>query len=113
MNGFLPYGTARSGDFVVEVTPEQAGWAFSGLRVVELEPGGSVSLDTAGDELIVLPLSGGCITRIDDQEFALAGRDDVFSGITDFAYAPRDAHVDLFSRERLASDCTQLSPSGH
>ena len=97
MNGFVPHGAARNGDFIVEVTPERAGWAFSGLRVVELEPGGSVSLDTAGDELIVLPLSGGCTTRIDDREFALAGRDGVFSGITDFAYAPRDAHVDLSS----------------
>ena len=97
MNSFVPYGTARSGDFVVELTPEQAGWAFSGLRVVELDPGGSVSLETGDDELIVLPLSGGCTAQIDEREFALAGRDDVFSEVTDFAYAPRDAHVHLSS----------------
>jgi 5-deoxy-glucuronate isomerase len=97
MNGLVPHGAARRGDFVLEVTPEDAEWGFSGLRVVELAPGGSVSLDTGEDELIVLPLNGGCTVRIDDREFALAGRDGVFSGVSDFAYAPRDAQLELSS----------------
>jgi 5-deoxy-glucuronate isomerase len=95
MTGYVPHGATARGEFSLEVTPEHAGWAFSGLRVVELEPGGSASLDTGDDELIVLPLAGGCTVRIDGEEFALQGRDDVFTGVTDFAYAPRDAHLEL------------------
>jgi 5-deoxy-glucuronate isomerase len=79
------------------VSPEEAGWAFSGLRVVELAAGGSVSLGTAEDELIVLPLAGGCTVRIDGETFELLGRSDVFSGTSDFAYAPRDARLELSS----------------
>src|ERR687887_130487 len=95
MTGYVPHGATARGDFSLEVTPEHAGWAFSGLRVVELEPGGSALLDTGDDELIVLSLAGGCTVRIDGEEFTLQGRDDVFTRVTDFAYAPRDAHVEL------------------
>jgi 5-deoxy-glucuronate isomerase len=83
--------------FELHITPEQAGWAFCGLRVVELPPGGSYRLQTAGDELIVLPLSGGCAVHCDGAEFVLEGRDDVFSAVTDFVYAPRDAEVVIAS----------------
>ena len=35
----LPAGTTADGAWSLQVTPEQAGWAFSGLRVLELGPG--------------------------------------------------------------------------
>ena len=81
----------------LEITPESAGWGFSGLRVLELEPGARRSLDTGEDELIVLPLSGACTVRVDGEAFELAGREDVFRGVTDFAYAPRDATLEIES----------------
>lgn len=37
----VPAGSAASGPYALRVDPEQAGWGFSGLRVLELEPGGS------------------------------------------------------------------------
>jgi 5-deoxy-glucuronate isomerase len=80
-----------------EVTPEGAGWAFCGLRVVELAPGGSWAQATGADELIVLPLRGACAVRCDGQRFELAGRCDVFSELTDFVYCPRDARVEIAS----------------
>ena len=98
VNGHVPHGATTRHGFALEVTPEQAGWGFSGLRVVELEPGGSASLDTGEDELIVLPLAGGCDVRVDGVEFSLEGRIDVFSAVSDFGYAPRDARVQLSSR---------------
>jgi 5-deoxy-glucuronate isomerase len=81
----------------VSITPEQAGWAFCGLRVLELAPGGSHELATGRDELIVLPLSGSCTVTCDGEEFLLEGREDVFSAVTDFVYAPRDAEVRIAS----------------
>ena len=84
-------------DGELTITPETAGWAFSGLRVLELGPGERRALDTGGDELIVLPLSGGCTVDVDGEPFALAGRLGVFAGVTDFLYVPRDARVEIGS----------------
>src|SRR4051794_27126332 len=70
------------------------------LRIVELD--GTESFDTGGDELIVLPLAGACTATIDGERFELEGRESVFSAVTDFAYAPRDARVELSGRGRIA-----------
>ena len=40
------------------VTPERAGWAYCGLRVLELPAGRRASFDTGADEMLVLPLAG-------------------------------------------------------
>jgi 5-deoxy-glucuronate isomerase len=83
--------------FALVITPEAAGWSFSGLRIVELAPGAAVSFQTGDAEMIVLPLTGGVQVRCDGESFDLAGRESVFSGLSDFAYLPRDATVDLRS----------------
>ncbi|MFL6186257.1 MAG: 5-deoxy-glucuronate isomerase [Actinomycetes bacterium] len=79
------------------ISPESAGWRFSGLRVLELAADGRRSLQPGEDELIVLPLSGACTLRVDGETFELAGRADVFGGVTDFAYVPRDATLEIAS----------------
>src|SRR2546429_8361530 len=86
-------------DLGLVITPEQAGWGFSGLRVLEPAPGGSHAFETDRDELIVLPLAGACSVNVDGEPFALEGRDDVFSAVSDFVYAPRDAHVEIASQD--------------
>jgi len=93
----VPRGAARDGDWAANVTPEAAGWAYSGLRVLELEAGAAVTFDTERDEAIVLPLSGGCVVACDGETFSLTGRDNVFAGVTDFAYAPRDTQLRVSS----------------
>src|SRR4051794_22538297 len=98
MSFFLPPGETAAPPFELEITPERAGWAFSGLRVLALEPGGSHAFDTGEDELIVLPLEGGCVVRVGGAELAVAGRDGVFAQVTDFAYVPRDAGVEIGSQ---------------
>jgi 5-deoxy-glucuronate isomerase len=87
------HGSTATGPYVTEITPESAGWAYSGLRVAELAPGGRFELDTGPDEVLVLPLNGGADVECDGQRFTLQGRPDVFSAVTDFAYLPRDAHA--------------------
>jgi 5-deoxy-glucuronate isomerase len=97
MTHHLSAGKARSGPYSVLVTPESAGWGYSGLRVLPLEPGGSHAFSTGDSEWIVLPLAGSCTVTVDGTAFRLTGRDDVFSGVSDFAYAPRDARVTVDS----------------
>jgi len=91
----LRHGTAGAGPYALEITPESAGWGYSGLRVLELAPGGAHALATGDDEIIVLPLSGGCTVAVDGEAFVLEGREDVFSALTDFLYVPRDARVEV------------------
>ncbi|MEU6036488.1 5-deoxy-glucuronate isomerase [Actinomadura sp. NPDC047616] len=83
--------------YLTEITPETAGWTYSGLRVVALPPGGGHALDTGEEEMLVLPLAGSCTVTVDSAVFELRGRRDVFSRVTDFAYAPRDARVTITS----------------
>ena len=63
------------------------------LRILELD--GTEAFDTGGDELIVLPLAGSCSVTIDGETFALEGRESVFGAVTDFAYAPIGARVEI------------------
>jgi 5-deoxy-glucuronate isomerase len=93
----LPHGTTGEGAFSLRVTPAQAGWAFSGLRVLELAPGAAHTFHSGADELLVLPLVGGCVVECESRRFELAGRDDVFARVTDFAYVPTDAEVRVAS----------------
>jgi 5-deoxy-glucuronate isomerase len=90
-----PAGTLCDGDDPVLLTAEVAGWAYTGLRVLRLAAGQSRVVHTGAYEAFVLPLSGGCTVRVDGLSVELAGRDSVFTRVTDFAYVPRDAEVEL------------------
>jgi 5-deoxy-glucuronate isomerase len=81
-------GTTAVGQYAAHIAPEAAGWAYSGLRIVELPPGGVAELQTGPDEMIVLPLSGSATVDCDGQRFTLRGRSSVFRGVSDFAYLP-------------------------
>ncbi|MCG5213777.1 5-deoxy-glucuronate isomerase [Streptosporangium sp. KLBMP 9127] len=90
-------GELAAGPYELEVTPVTAGWGFSGLRVLELPAGGEHTFGTGEEELIVLPLRGGCVVTVDGERFEVTGRDGVFERVTDFVYAPRDAEVRIAS----------------
>ncbi|MGI9645511.1 MAG: 5-deoxy-glucuronate isomerase [Ilumatobacteraceae bacterium] len=92
-----PAGSLATDRYAVDLSPERAGWEYSGLRVVELPAGGSTTLDTGGFEMVVLPLSGSCTVACEGESFELAGRESVFARVTDFAYVPRGAEVTLTS----------------
>jgi 5-deoxy-glucuronate isomerase len=89
--------TSAGSAYELVITPERAGWGFSGLRMLELEAGGSHVFDTGDDELIVLPLRGGCEVNADSERFTLHGRESVFTQVSDFVYVPRDTAVQLTS----------------
>lgn len=104
MNGklHLRAGSAADGPFCLAVTPERAGWAYSGLRVLELGPGQARTWATGEDEILVLPLSGSAVVTCADATsrsavFELQGRPDVFRRVSDFCYVPREATVTVAS----------------
>ena len=90
-------GSLATGDWELELTPERAGWAYAGLRVLALEPGGSRTVHTGPDEVVVLPLSGSCTVECGGERAELAGRASVFSGPSDVAYAPPGATLTVSS----------------
>lgn len=92
-----PAGSTAQHGYAVDISPESAGWGFSGLRVVDLPAGGRHRLSTGSDEVIVLPLAGSCTINADDRQAELAGRESVFSGVSDLAYVPRNSELTLHS----------------
>ncbi|MGP4010873.1 5-deoxy-glucuronate isomerase [Streptomyces sp. 4N124] len=94
---YVPKGTTADPHYALDIDPKLAGWTHSSLRIVELEAGGSHTFTTGDSEWIVVPLSGGCTVQVEDEVFQLLGRESVFASVTDFAYAPRDARVQIAS----------------
>jgi 5-deoxy-glucuronate isomerase len=99
-----PFPTASGAEGeLVSLTPEDAGWDWTGLRVLRLSSGGTVRVETGSSEVFVLPLRGSVRLEVSSQEepgateakFDLDGRDSVFSAVTDFAYVGRDSIVTL------------------
>jgi 5-deoxy-glucuronate isomerase len=94
---YLPAGTGASGGYELDVTPESAGWGYTSLKIVTLETAGTHQFTTGDNEVIVLPLSGAVHVEVDGSQLDLVGRDDVFAGPTDLAYAGIDQAVTLRS----------------
>ena len=93
----LPHGSAGADGDPVAVTPESAGWRYTGLTVMELEPGGAREIETGDREMLVVPVEGGCAVEVDGERFELEGRACVFDRVTDFMYVPIGAALRLQS----------------
>ncbi|CAM5582327.1 5-deoxy-glucuronate isomerase [Streptomyces aurantiogriseus] len=95
----LPKGTSADGPYDLLVTPESAGWGYSGLRILTLRPGETHTLPTGDCEFLVLPLTGSCTVTTDGKTFELEGRTGVFASVTDFAYLPRESEAQISSAQ--------------
>jgi 5-deoxy-glucuronate isomerase len=93
----VPAGSAAADGFDLVITPDTAGWEWSSLRTFTLTAGQVRTIDTGGEEMILLPLAGGASVRYDADRYDLAGRDSVFAGPSDFAYLPIEATVEISS----------------
>lgn len=94
---YVPKGSAAEGPYTLELDPKRSGLDYSALRVVDIEPGTTHSFATGESEWIVLPLTGGCTVHAEGEIIELLGRRCVFSGVSDFAYVPRDARIQIAS----------------
>lgn len=95
---FKPLGSIAQDGWQVVVDADNHGWEYTVLKVATLEPGETREVNTGGWEFLVLPLSGAATVAVRDEdgtehEVDLPGRASVFSGPTDVAYVPRQAHL--------------------
>jgi 5-deoxy-glucuronate isomerase len=90
-----PSGSLTAGNWTVELDPARAGWSWSSLRVLQLDPGQSQTVITGLDEMLVLPLAGGCVVSCGGDVIELVGRTSVFDGPSDFAYLPRGVTAEV------------------
>jgi 5-deoxy-glucuronate isomerase len=108
-------GEAARPPYDVVISPRSAGWAFSGLRVLSLGPQDSVLIETGDAETVVMSLQGSCRVTCSDEAFTIAGRDDVYSQVSDFVYVPIESralvHTEGGGRFALPSArCTRALP---
>ncbi len=94
---YLPAGAAATPIYDLEVTPEAAGWGYSSLKIISLVVAGTHTFETADQEVIVVPLSGGVSVEADGSHVDLDGRTSVFAGPTDVAYLGTQHTVTLHS----------------
>jgi len=92
-----PAGTVEEGSDPVALSPEEAGWEFAGLRVLSLVAGERRVLTLDGFEAAALPLSGSCRVEVGATAFDLAGRESVFTSVSDFVYLPAGSEAVLRS----------------
>ena len=83
--------------FELLITPADAGWGYSSLRILALTVGDQLTVHTGDQEMILLPLAGSAWAEIDGEKFEITGRDSVFAAVTDFAYLPVDSSVTIGS----------------
>jgi 5-deoxy-glucuronate isomerase len=105
----LPAGSTGERPETVRVTPQRAGWDFSGLHVVELPPGGSYARAADDFETVVLPLAGSCVVESGGDLAELAGRSSVFAAVSDCAYVPHASELIVRCTEggRFAIACAR------
>jgi 5-deoxy-glucuronate isomerase len=94
---YRPAGSLASDGWSVVLTPEVAGWRFSGLRAATLGPGDMIGFATGDDEVAVVPLAGSFEATVDGERISLAGRRDVWAGPSDFVYAPPGTTIEVAS----------------
>jgi 5-deoxy-glucuronate isomerase len=92
---YRPAGSLARDGWEVLLTPESAGWQFSGLRAATLQPGAAIDFETDRDEVAILPLSGSFDVHVDGDPYRLAGRANVWSGPSDFLYVPPGSAVTI------------------
>ena len=110
-----PAGQTAQPPYDVEVTPDAAGWTYTGLSVLRLGAGETVTLSTGESEMLVLSLRGGCVVTCGHETLEVWGRCDVFAGPSDFVYLPRNSDAvirsELGGRFALPSAvCTKRLP---
>ncbi|MEN4474658.1 5-deoxy-glucuronate isomerase [Mycolicibacterium cosmeticum] len=98
---YVPANSAAA-PFTVAITPEDAGWAESSLHVVDLGTGGTVALNTAGTEVMILPLSGAGSVETGVETFELLPRRSVFDGPADMVYVGIEQAYTISGSGRIA-----------
>ena len=92
MSWYKPHGSLAHEHGPMSITPEDAGWAYSGLHVIDRD----CTLDLGSSEAVVLPLSArDIVVLVDGHPYPLRGREGVFAAVSDWLYVPRGKVISL------------------
>ena len=92
MSWYKPHGSLAHEHGPMSITPEDAGWAYSGLHVIDRD----CTLDLGSSEAVVLPLSArDIVVLVDGDPYPLRGREGVFAAVSDWLYVPRGKVISL------------------
>lgn len=107
MKWFYPHGELSADGAKVVITPELAGWQYSGLKVVDLSEHNSLNFELESEEAIILPLSATNVSvSVDGETFLLAGRLGVFHSVSDHIYVPVNSKVTISGVNGEVAICT-------
>lgn len=107
---YLPSGSRSEPGASCVITPQNAGWEFSGLFILNLNPHEARTLLVANYEMAILPLTTGCAVEVERHRFHLTGRSNVFDEVTDWCYVPVGAEVNITADRRgEVAVCTALA----
>lgn len=113
MTWYLPAGSAADGEASLVITPESAGWAYSGMRILTMN-GSPISVDLTSDEAVIVPLSARDVTvTVDGEDHRLDGRDGVFAAVTDWAYVPVSSSMQISAASGEVAVCTARATQRH
>lgn len=87
---FYPAGSAAEGPWDLSLGTHDssisvAGWAHTGIKTATFTDQ-KLTLDAAGEERIIIPLTGSLTATVDGATYELSGRESVFHGPTDVLY---------------------------
>ncbi|MFJ3385206.1 MULTISPECIES: 5-deoxy-glucuronate isomerase [unclassified Curtobacterium] len=99
---FVPAGSRPDAGWTDVVDGRIDGWAHTGLRIGALSDGGSLALDAAAVERIVVPLAGSFTVTHDGGVQLLDGRASVFDGPTDVLYLGSGTAASITGTGRVA-----------
>lgn len=106
----FPDGTLARAGAPVHLEPEQAGWTFSGLQVIDLGATAEHVADLQGVEAVIVPLSArDVVVEVDGVVYPLVGRDGVFAAVSDWLYAPVGSRVRITGKSGEVAICTVLA----
>lgn len=84
---------AAAGRTIIDVTPERAGWTYTGFRAIRLAAGETEALETGARELCVVVLTGQVDVTVDGNTYsALGTRNSVFEDQAPAAVYVPDGH---------------------
>lgn len=91
---------AASGDIVVSITPESAGWEFISFQARRLATGGRATFDTGENEFALVNLTGRyAVTSNRGSWSGIGGRTSVFTGGAHALYLPRRTQLEVTAEE--------------
>ena len=106
MSNHYRAGALATADTLVTVTPEDAGWSYSGLEVFDLASG-PVRRVLNGIEGVLVPLSATDVTvSVHGEAHVLAGRTGVFEAVSDWIYLPLGSEVTISADAGEVALCT-------